>query len=299
MDYNHCSNIGIRFSAEWFHYFITQKLNANLATKTKLLTMNKPLLLFLVLFLTVKITVGQSLFTPGEGLQFTFSAGETQYKEYLFNGLRNDGVDLSLGLNYGIQKNALNHEFGWNIDAAALWNRYGWISEYIQLSNLHYRLLADAGKRFQLGGNVSYSSSFYRNENFDSQHNYWVTTLNMGISACYSLPINSTWTMMIPLNIPFAGFLSRPATNRNLILNEPDLKLSDILRRVNSNFKFVTIGKKYFDIETGLFFHTRLHNNKPVTIGYRVRYEQTATSLKTQLFTNQLCIQYPLSKRQK
>jgi len=260
--------------------------------------MNKPLLLFLVLFLTVKITVGQSLFTPGEGLQFTFSAGETQYKEYVFNGLNNNGIDISFGLNYNLQKNSLNHEFGLNIEAAYLWNRYGWPNWYPQL-NLHYKLLAPFGDRLQLGGCIGYSSLFYYNENFDSQHNYWVTTLNLGFSACYSLPINSKWTMMIPLNIPLVGFLSRPAADRRLILNEPDLKLTDILKRINSNFQFVSLGKKYFDIETGLFFRTRLQNNKPVTIGYRVRFEQTATSLKTQLFTNQICIQYPLSKHQK
>jgi hypothetical protein len=261
--------------------------------------MNKPLFFLIILLSIIKISVGQSLFTPGKGLQLTFSAGHAQYKEQLFNGLRNDGVDLSLGLNYGIQKNALNHELGWNIDIAGLKNRYGWSNGYAQLSNLHYRLLADAGKGLQLGGNVSYSSSFYMNENFDSQHNYWVTTLCLGLSACYSIPINSKWEMMIPVNLPLVGFLSRPNANRNLILNEPDLKLSDILNRINSNFQFVTIGGKYIDIETGLFFRAHLHNNKPVTIGYRVRYEQTATSLKTQLFTNQLCIQYPLSKHQK
>ncbi len=261
--------------------------------------MHKPLFLLIVFLSIIKISSGQSLFAPGKGLELTFSAGHVQYKEQLFNGLRNDGVDLSLGLNYGFQKNALHHELGWNIDAAALWNRYGWSSEYIQLSNLHYRLLADAGKGLQLGGNVSYSSSFYRNENFDSQHNYWVTTLNLSISACYNIPINSKWTMMIPVNIPLVGFLSRPATDRNLILNEPDLKIGDILKRINSNFKFVTIGNQYFDIETGLFLRSKLRNNKQITLGYRVRYEQTATSLKTQLVTNQLCIQYPLTKHQK
>jgi hypothetical protein len=261
--------------------------------------MNKSLFLFIILFSIINSSVGQSLFAPDKGLQLSLSAGHAQYKEQLFNGLRNDGLELSLGLNYGIQQHSLNHEFGWNINAAALWNRYGWSSEYIQLSNLHYRLLTEAGKGFQLGGNVSYSSSFYRNENFDSQHNYWVTTLNLGFSACYRIPINSKLTVMIPVNIPLLGFLSRPATNRNLILNEPDLRIGDILKRINSNFKLVTIGRNYFDIETGLFFNTRLRNSRQVTIGYRVRYEQTATSLKTQLFTNQLCIQYPLSKHQK
>ncbi|HNZ71805.1 MAG TPA: hypothetical protein PKJ43_04240 [Prolixibacteraceae bacterium] len=261
--------------------------------------MNKPIFFLLILVSLIKVSSGQSLFTPGKRLEITLSAGHAQYKEQLFNGLRNDGVDLSLGLNYGIQKNAMHHEFGWNIDAAGLWNRYGWSSMYLQISNLHYRLLADVGKGLQLGGNVGYSSSFYRNENFDSQHNYWITTLNLGLSTCYSLPINSKWTMMIPVNIPLVGFLSRPAENRNLILNEPDLKIGDILKRINSNFKFVTIGSNYFDIETGLFFRTQLRNEKQVTFGYRVRYEQTATSLKTQLFTNQLCIQYPLSKHQK
>src|SRR5574344_2391462 len=113
--------------------------------------MHKPLFLLIVFLSIIKISSGQSLLAPVKGLEFPFSAGHAQYKEQLFNGLRNDGVDLSLGLNYGIQKNALNHEFGWNIDAAALWNRYGWSSEYIQLSNLHYRLLADAGKGLQLG----------------------------------------------------------------------------------------------------------------------------------------------------
>jgi hypothetical protein len=259
--------------------------------------MNKLLYLILVLFLTVKITAGQSLFAPGEGLQFTFTTGETQYKEYLFNGLNNNGIDLSFGLNYNLQKKSLNHEFGLNINAAYLWNRYGWPNWYSQ-PNLHYRLLANTGKRFQLGGCIGYSSLFYYNENFDSHHNYWITNLNLGFSACYNLPLNSKWTIIIPFNLPFVGFLSRPNADRKLILNEPDLKLSDILNRINSNFQFVTIGRKYFEIETGLFFRTHLKNNKPVTVGYRVRYEQSSTSLKTQLFTNQICIQYPLMKHQ-
>jgi hypothetical protein len=269
-----------------------------LANQTNQLTMNKSPIIFLILFLTVKLAIGQSLFAPGEGLQFTFTTGETQFKEYLFNGLNNNGIDLSFGLNYFRQEKTLNHEFGLNIDAAYLWNRYGWSNWYSQ-PNLHYRLLANTGKRLQLGSSIGYSSLFYYNENFDSHHDYWITTVNLGFSASYNQPINSKWTLIIPFNLPLVGFLSRPEADRRLILNEPDLKLTDILKRINSDFQFVTLGKKYFDIETGIFLRTRMISDRLVTIGYRARYTQTFTSLKTQLLTNQICIQYPLAKHQK
>ena len=258
--------------------------------------MNKTKFLFIIFILVSLITNGQSLIVPGEGFQTSLSTGNIQYKDYLYNGLRNSGLNLSLGFLYSLNKNLINHEAGFNFDAAILWNRYGWENSCHQ-SNVHYRLLANVKERIQLGGNIGYSNFYYENEYFDSHHTYWLTTINLGLSACYWLPVNSKWTIVLPMNIALMGFLSRPDADHYLILNEPDLKFSDNLKRTNSNFQFTTLGKNYLDIETGIFLHTRLASNRQISIGYKVHYEQTATSLKSQLLTHQLIVQYPLNKK--
>lgn len=252
--------------------------------------------LLCILLLAVKTVNGQSLLVPGDGLQISFSTGNAQYKDNLINGLRNNGLSFSLSADYSINKNLLNHEIGLNVDFATLWNRYGWNSWCLQ-PDIHYRLLTTVNKHLQLGGNVSYSSLYYQNDYFDSHHNYWCTNFNLGFSVCYQTPVNSKWTLYIPINLPLIGFLSRPAANRNLILYEPDLKFYDVLKRMNSNFQFVAIGYKYFEIETGLFFGIRLHSNRQINIGYKVHYEQTDVSLKSQMLTNQICVQYSFSKK--
>ncbi|HEX3020224.1 MAG TPA: hypothetical protein VHP36_07970 [Chitinispirillaceae bacterium] len=257
--------------------------------------MNKLAFLVSILILAILSANAQSVLSPGEKCQISLSFGNTQFKEYLINGLRNTGINPGLGFNYNISKKTLNHEFGLNINAAALWNRYKWVSLCVQ-SILHYRLLACINDKFQLGGNVYYSNLFHENGNFDSQHNYWITKINSGFSACYKLPVNTRWTLYVPFSLFLFGFLSRPAPDRNLILNEPDLHLKDVLKRMNSNFQFVTIGNKCFESETGLFFRTHFHSGRPATFGYRIHYQQTSTSLKTQLLNHQLSFQYSIGK---
>jgi hypothetical protein len=249
--------------------------------------------------LTVSTVTGQSLLAPGEGVRISFATGNIQYKDYLLNGLRNSGLNLSFGVDYAITKHSLNHEVGLSADLAALWNRYGWDSYCIQpiIPNFHYRLLADVKDIVQIGGNFNYSSMFYMNENWDSHHNYWRTCFSVEFSACYHYNINQKWTLFVPLNLPVVGFLSRPAEDRNLILNEPDIKYSDIIKRIHSHFQFVAIGYKYFEIETGIFFGVQLKSTTKLTFGYKLLYEQTTLSLKSQLFTNQLSIQYSFKKQ--
>jgi hypothetical protein len=258
--------------------------------------MNKSKFLFLVFILFFKTATGQSLLSPGEGFQVSFSTGNIQYKDHLYNGLRNSGLNISIGFNYSLNKEKFNHEAGFNLDAAILWNRYGW-DNYCFQPNMHYRLLVKVGDRLQLGGNFGYSSYYLLNEYFDSHHTYWLTTFALGLSACYTIPLNSRWNLIIPINVPLVGFLSRPDADRNLILNEPDLKFSDVLKRINSNFHFVNMCNNYFEIETGLSLRTRLKSNRQITFGYKVHYELTSTSLKSELLTNQLIIQYPLNKK--
>jgi hypothetical protein len=104
--------------------------------------------------------------------------------------------------------------------------------------------------------------------------------------------------MFIPINLPLAGFLSRPPAVRYLILNEPDIKVSDVLKQIHSDFQFVAIGYKYFEIETGVFFGVTLPSNRSITFGYKILYEQTTLSLKSQLLTNQISVQYSFKKLQ-
>ena len=256
--------------------------------------------LFYVFLLTIITLNGQSLLAPGEGVRISFATGSIQYKDYLLNGLRNSGINFSIGVDYAITKHSLNHEVGISVELAPLWNRYGWDSYCIQpiIPNVHYRLLADVKGIIQLGGNFNYFSMFYMNENWDSMHNYWRTYFNVGFSACYHYNINSKWTLLVPLNLPVMGFLSRPDADRNLIINEPDIKMSDIIKRIHTHFQFIAIGYKYFEIETGVFFRVKLKSNRQLTFGYKLLYEQTTLSLKSQLLTNQLSIQYSFKKQQ-
>ena len=257
--------------------------------------------LFFLLLLIITTANGQSLLAPAtDGLQISFSTGNAQYKDYLLNGLRNNGLNLSFGVHYSVNKNSLNHETGLNIDFASLWNRYGWggfDNHYLQ-PTIYYRLLVNVNEKIQLGGNFNYSTMFYKNEFWDSHHNYWRTNFDLGFSACFNLPINEKWKMFIPINLPLVGVVSRPSADRHLILNEPDLKVSDIIKRMHSNFQFVAIGYKYFEIETGIFFGVKLPSNRQLTFGYKLLYEQTSLSLKSQLLTNQISVQYSFKKSQ-
>ena len=254
--------------------------------------------LFCILLLTIETVNGQSLLAPaGEGFQVSFATGNVQYKDYLQNGLRNNGVNLSLGVHYAADKQSLNHQAGLNIDFAVLWSRYwgGLDNTYLQ-PNIYYRLLTTVNEKIQLGGTVNYSPLFYRNEYWDSHHQYWRTNINAGFSACFQMPVNPKWKMFVPINLPLVGFVSRPPADRSLILNEPDLTLGDILKPMHSDFQFVAIGYKYFEIETGIFFGIKLPSNRNITCGYKILYEQTALSLKSQLFTNQISVQYYFKK---
>lgn len=248
--------------------------------------------LFLFILLLYKPLTGQPVYISGNGFQTSFSLGHSQFKEYLFNGLRNSGVNLEIGVNYNLRKKSLDHTFGLNIEASALWNRYGWISWYARPS-LYYRLITPVSENLQIGGHLKYSSLFYENENLDSQHNYWITSLTTGFSIIFTQPLNTKWILQIPANLALFGFISRPAENRNLILNEPDLKFSDVLRRINSGYKFTMVSHKMIQFETGLLLRTA---GKRMSFGYLCSYEQTQTSAKTQLFINRLVMQVPLSK---
>ena len=104
--------------------------------------------------------------------------------------------------------------------------------------------------------------------------------------------------MFIPINLPLVGFLSRPPADRHLILNEPDIKFSDVLKQIHSDFQLVTIGYKYVEIETGIFFGVKLPSSRQLTFGYKILYEQTTLSLKSQLLTNQISVQYSFKKSQ-
>jgi hypothetical protein len=260
--------------------------------------MNKAKFLILFFLIVSKIVNSQSLIVPAEGFQTSFTTGNIQIKEDLYNALKNSGLNVSLGLNYSFNSGSYNHEAGLNVDAAVLWNRYGW-DNYCFKPSLHYRILKSVGDRIQIGGNLGYSSLYYLNEYFDSHHTYWFTTLNCGISGCYTMPLNSKWSIVLPINLPLIGFVSRPNANRNLILNEPDLLFSDILKRINSNYQFVIMGRKYFEIETGVFLRTRLLSKRLLSVGYKLEYEQTATSLRSQLLTHQFTICYPITKSEK
>jgi hypothetical protein len=67
---------------------------------------------------------------------------------------------------------------------------------------------------------------------------------------------------------------------------------------MHSDFQFVASGYKYFEIETGLFFGVKLPSSRNITFGYKILYEQTTLSLKSQLLTNQISVQYSFKKSQ-
>jgi hypothetical protein len=257
--------------------------------------MPKIKLLLFIFLLSLKTVTAQSLLVPVDGLQISFATGSWQYKDYLLNGLRNNGFNLSFGVDYGFHQRSLNHEIGFHFDAAALWNRYKWDTYCFQPA-FHYRLLANVKDVIQLGGNVNYACLNYRDENLDSHHNYWRTCISLGFSACYHYNINEKWTLFVPLNLPLVGLLSRPPADRHLILNEPDIKLSDVLKRMHSDFQYVIIGDRYFEIETGISFGVTFQQGNKLIFGYKLLYEQTSISLKSQLFTNEISLQYAFKK---
>lgn len=253
------------------------------------------ILLCSLFFLFKKNVHSQTLFIPDAGVQVSLHVGNAQYKDLLFNGLRNNGITMFLDVGYAIKAKKLHHEVKVGAGVAKMWNRYGWDSNALQYG-VQYRLLTPVSEGFQLGGNVGYGSSFYKNENVDSHHSYWRTNFTLGLSACYQIPLNYQWTLFVPLNVPLIGGMSRPDADRALTLNEPNLQVSDVLKRAHSKFQFVALGYRFFNIELGFSFQVKLNANNRLAIGYQIQYEFTNLSRTSHWLAHLVGIQYSFKK---
>jgi hypothetical protein len=247
----------------------------------------------MILFLNSVNT--QTLFVPDAGFQYAVHAGNAQYKDFLFNRLRNNGITMFLDVGYAVNVKKLHHEVKVCAGVTKMWNRYGWDSSVLQYG-IQYRLLAPVSEGFQLGGTVEYGSRFFKNENIDSHHSYWRTNFTLGLSACYQIPLNYKWTVIVPLNIPLIGGMSRPTADRTLTLNEPDLQVIDVLKRAHSNFQFVALGYRFLNIELGFSFQVKLNASNRLSIGYQIQYEFTNLSLTSHWLAHLVGIQYSFKK---
>ena len=235
---------------------------------------------------------------PGNGLFLTLSGGHSQYKESLINNLRNDGLGTSLGLSYGFQKNSLYHDIALSFNLGILKNRYQMVNYYINvLPSFSYRLMKELKiNQLHAGCFVNYSSLQYVNENYDAQHNYWISHCDLGFTYLFKHQINPKLSLSIPISFPLIGVLSRPQANRQFVLNDPDLKIWDVIKRINNFNRFYIVGSDFFFIRTGMFLNFKLNNIRTFIIGYDFDFEQSRTSAKTQLVKNIISVKYQLTK---
>jgi hypothetical protein len=229
-----------------------------------------------------------------KGTFMSLSVGHSQQTDYLINKLRNDGLALSLTGEHCFLTGNLYNNISLQFKANKLSNRYN-MDNYLTGFGLGYNVLKEAGS-FYYGAHLRYSIMNYTNEYFDSQHNYWVSHINAGLSFMFKKEINDKTYISASLLFPLAGFLSRPDQNRLFVLNEPDIKATDVIKRINSNYKFhfAVDGFIYFD--TSANFHFTLANEKELVVGYNLYYEQTNVSAKSQLFNNTIVLKYQISR---
>jgi len=257
----------------------------------------KKIFVVLILFFVMQNSFGQCLIPSNKGSFFTISTGYFQYKEPLLDNLRNGGFGISLGYNHRYSKEDLYHDIEIGMKYGFLNNRYDMNSNVIGI-NSHY-ILMKKSNNFFFGGYLGYSSLLYENAYFDSQHNYWVSHMDLGVSFSYLHELVENMDISKSLSMLLGGLVSRPAENRKFVLNEPDLKIFDIVERINSDYQSSLLFKNFFKFKAGINFHIILKNGKQLAVGYNILYDQTNISSKSQFLSNSISINYQLSKANK
>lgn len=233
--------------------------------------------------------LGEKGFSAGVGF------GHVQFKDRLINNLRYEGAVLSCAFGYAFG-NELRHEVQLNLSTDLLHNRYSmepWTAHFAIKYSLH-DYFAEQG--LLLGGFFNFSNFFYNNDYFDSQHNYWASHIDLGLSLVKAFRASDNVAISVPFYLPLVGFKSRPASDRNLILNEADTKPSEVLSRINSNYKFGLVGNGFFYFGTGIDVVLRFCSSKRFTAGYHIYFEQDklGASPEYQYITHSLNFKYAL-----
>jgi hypothetical protein len=255
--------------------------------------LSKYLIIILLVFSFIE-TSAQSTFPLNKGFSLGLTLAYSQYKERLINNLRNCGIEPTLSINYNFPGD-INHSLGLDIGFAYLENRYS-MSSYIIQYQIKYQITKYIeSARLYLGGAFRFSNMFYQADYYDAQHNYWVSHIDCGFSANKNFKINEDLSLSLPLYIPLIGLKSRPADNRQFVLNEPDMQLGEIIKRMNSNYKFAVVGDNLFSINLGVDLKIKLCEDRNLLLGYKLYYDQdkAESSPKYQYLSHGLSITYP------
>lgn len=239
-------------------------------------------------------TKSQTFIDGQKGVSIDISAGNLQYRDLQMTGLRNSGLCIGLGARRNFVTPKLFHDIGGVLWVAALKDRYDIGSSLVGM-RLGYSAFRKA-RRFLVGGRAEYGTMLYENENFDSQHNYWVSTVMIGPHVVAQREVNGNLLFSAFLSVPVFGMISRPAQDRSLTLNEPDLNKWDVVKRTNSHYRPAYPAADFICFSAGVYVHSKLRNGLRFAIGYNLRYEQTKLSSVTQLLGNSINLQLNLSR---
>jgi hypothetical protein len=250
------------------------------------------LLTCLLLCLNINSVISQNKELVNNRTFATISTGHFQYKDNLMNGLRNQGLGILLALDHNRKKNSFVQNYRARLNYASLVNRYD-MSSFLAGVNLNYKLMKKT-QNFLYGMDLDYSTMLYENEYFDAHHNYWSSRISAGFISVLKRDLSEKASVTFKLSIPLFGWISRPETEREFVLNEPDLNKTDIIERMNSGYQFALEGEDFIYIDTGIGFFYKLNNGRRISIAYNLYYEQTKISSKTQLISNMISIGYQL-----
>jgi hypothetical protein len=249
--------------------------------------------LFCFLMLTAnRLAQAQDSLFPGGGFHVGLAQGVLQFKETLINDLRNMGPVTRLSVGFNFKARSFYHDVSLRFQAAGLKDRYGHRSVIIQ-PELNYLVLKPAkNETWFYGLGAAYSSLLYENENFDGQHNYWITRLSCNLALVWKKHLRERLWCYVPVSLPLFGGLSRPPEDRSFVLNEPDDKASKVINRLNSNYAFFVWGKQLLAVNTGAGIIYRLKNGRQFTAGWNLVFERTNLSGKTILLAQTLDLHF-------
>ncbi len=223
----------------------------------------------------------QNPFLDDKGFSVSLGIGHAQFRDRLINDLRYEGLTTTANIGYSFS-GSLRHEVNLQLGTDFLHNRYAmnpWTAKYSIKYSIHDYF---AKQDLLVGGFFNFSNFLYNNDYFDAQHNYWASHIDVGFSINKFYRVSDKVALSVPFYLPLVGFKSRPDADRNLILNEPDRKPSEVLSRINSHYKFGIVGDGFFYFGAGLEAIYRFCGTEHLTAGYHLFFEQDKLGARPQ-----------------
>ena len=210
-----------------------------------------------------------------------------QIRDDIVVPLRFSGPGLSLLLLYERRGSVDQHNVDVTLGLALLRDRYGFSGALLS-SSVNYRYLRSFlsntfGGRIFLGSRLSWSLNNEFFYDWDEEHLYWLTTIELGPALRYSRSIKKERQIHLTFSLPVVAMISRPPLSRYNKIDELT-KIGFLLGEPHEGLHLVTFDK-YQAAEVSFAYEMRR-----ITLTYTGNFKHATEPEPITLFTNSLDI---------